>query len=251
MFHKERHDQIVEYVQERGRASVAELAERFDVTEDCIRKDLKQLDGQGTIERVYGGAISVSTSPERSVYKRMGVNTAEKASIAQKAFEQIKEGETVFLDISTTNVLLAGLLAKGQKRCIVISNMVDVLQTLATNPALTVICTGGYVNLETNGYTGALTVSMLEQLRFDRAFFGAVGVDLDSGDVTTFDVDDGLVKSCVIRRARERYLVVDTHKFKAGGNYCYARLSDFGTVITDSPSPATKKALKALHVECI
>ena len=68
MFHKERHDQIVEYVQERGRASVAELAERFDVTEDCIRKDLKQLDGQGTIERVYGGAISVSTSPERSVY---------------------------------------------------------------------------------------------------------------------------------------------------------------------------------------
>ena len=74
---------------------------------------------------------------------------------------------------------------------------------------------------------------------------------MPSGDVTTFDVDDGLVKSCVIKRARERYLVVDTHKFKAGGNYCYARLSDFGTVITDSPSPATKKALKALHVECI
>lgn len=251
MFHKERHDMIVEYVQERGRASVSELAEHFDVTEDCIRKDLKQLDGQGAIERVYGGAISASSVPERSVYKRMNVNTAEKATIAQKAYDQIEEGETIFLDISTTNVLLAGLLAKGHKRCIVMSNMVDALQELATNPALTVICTGGYVNLETNGYVGALTVSMLEPVHFDKAFVGAVGVDLDSGEVSTFDVDDGLVKRCVVRNAAKRFLVVDAHKFKARGNYLFARLGDFDAVITDSPSPATKRKLKAQGTQCI
>ena len=251
MFHKERHDQIVQYVQERGRASVTELAERFDVTEDCIRKDLKQLDGQGSIERVYGGAISAASTPERSVYKRMNVNTAEKSVIAQKAYEQIREGETVFLDISTTNVLLAGLLAKGQKRCIIMSNMVDVLQELATNPALTAICAGGNVNLETNGYTGALTVSMLQRVRFDRAFIGAVGVSLDSGEVTTFDVDDGLVKECVMRNAERTYLVVDAHKLKSRGNYQFAMLEDFDAVITDSPSPATKKALKTMGTDCI
>ncbi|MCH3942187.1 MAG: DeoR/GlpR family DNA-binding transcription regulator [Atopobiaceae bacterium] len=251
MFHKERHDQIVHYVQERGRASVSELAERFDVTEDCIRKDLKQLDGQGSLERVYGGAISVSAAPERSVYKRMNVNTAEKAAIAQKAYEQIREGETIFLDISTTNVILAGLLAKGQKRCIVMSNMIDVLNELATNPALTVICTGGNVNLEANGYVGALTVSTLERVRFDRAFLGAVGVDLESGEVTTFDVDDGLVKECVIGNSRKRYLVVDAHKLRSRGNYQFAQLADFDAVITDSPSAATRKALKARGTECL
>ena len=62
MFLKERHDKIIELINSEGRVTVTDLAELFSVTDDCIRKDLKQLDAQGKLQRVYGGAVSVASA---------------------------------------------------------------------------------------------------------------------------------------------------------------------------------------------
>lgn len=237
MFLKERQDAIVQAINESGRVTVAGLAERFGVTQDCIRKDLKQLDREGMLRRVYGGAISIAYSPEHSVKRRLDVHLDEKRAIAHKAYEQIVPGETIFIDISTTNLALAELLARGKKRCVVMSNMIDTLQTLASNPLLTVIGTGGNVNQEFNGFLGATTLSALEPVYFDKAFLGAFGVDLDHDAVTTFDADDSLVKQLVIRNSAHSYLLVDTHKFGARGSHRYASLEDFDIVFTDAPTP--------------
>lgn len=116
MFLRERQDTIVELIRAEGRVTVSDLASRFGVTEGCIRKDLKQLDVQGALKRVYGGAISTASVSERNVSKRASTLVSEKRAIAEKAYEQIDAGETLFLDVSTTALAIAELLVGGQAR---------------------------------------------------------------------------------------------------------------------------------------
>ncbi|MGI6231028.1 MAG: DeoR/GlpR family DNA-binding transcription regulator [Tractidigestivibacter sp.] len=246
MFLKERQDKIVEIINAEGRVTVPDLASKFGVTEDCIRKDLKQLDARGALKKVYGGAISVATTPERNVSKRISVNTSEKRVIAEKAYDQIAQGDTIFLDVSTTNLSLAEIIAKGTKQLSIVSNMMEILRVLSTNPALNVLGTGGSVNTELDGFMGSMTLKTLEPMRFDKAFLGALAVDLEEGDVFTYVWDDALIKQLVLHNSARSFLVADAHKFEATGNYAYAKISEFDGVITDKPSAKLRSKIKAL-----
>lgn len=251
MFLKERQNIIASMINEKGRVAVAELAEKFSVTVDCIRKDLRQLESQGLAKRVYGGAISVRNTPEKTVYKRFDTNSKDKQIIAEKAYELIRPGDIIFLDISTTVLELAKLLKNGQKRCVVVSNMMDSLHALAENPLLSVICPGGRVSLDLNGFVGALTISNLVPMTFDKAFIGAISVDMQSGDVTTFELDDGLVKRKAIESADVSYLMVDNQKFSSNGNYRFAKINDFDGIITTQIGKKEEKSLETYDIELI
>lgn len=245
MFARERQDAIVALVSQRGRVTVSELAQNFRVTPDCIRKDLRRLDGEGMLRRVYGGAASVATAPEHDLRGRLGVRPEQKRAIALKAYEQIVDGETIFIDISTTTLALARLLAQGHRRCVVVSNGIDALQELSANEGLTVIGTGGSVNREFNGFLGAATCAMLEPISFDKAFLGALGVDLARGSVSTFDMDDRLVKQTVMRNSAHRFLLTDSSKFGVRGTHRYASPSDFDTVFMEREDPKLRALAKA------
>lgn len=143
MFTEERQSAIENCLRENGKVKVKELSEMFQVTEDCIRKDLKILENAGKLKRTYGGAILSQDYPlKRDVVDRRQFNLDKKRTIAAKAFKLIKNNETIFLDISTTNIELAKLLATSNMRVVVVSNMIDILQILATNPSITAIGTG-------------------------------------------------------------------------------------------------------------
>ncbi|MEG2801236.1 MAG: DeoR/GlpR family DNA-binding transcription regulator [Longicatena sp.] len=246
MFTKERHAQIIEMLQDGGKVKVKELSELFQVSEDCIRKDLKQLESKNLCKRVYGGAmVDSDLLLTRNIFERKDQDKDVKKEIAQKAYALIRDGETIFLDVSTTNIYLAQLLARGEKHCIVISNMIDILQILAKNPLLTVIGTGGNVNLELNGFVGALTKHILEQHTFDRCFIGTLGVDKSFQYLTTFDLDDGLIKECVIKNSLHNYVVMDSHKFTQAGNYKFIKLEAIDFIITDSKM--SEEVRKNLH----
>lgn len=234
MFTSERHIAIIEKLTQEGRVKVKELSALFEVSEDCIRKDLKQLEKRNKCKRTYGGAIVVGEEFTRDVFKRKDHFSLEKKEIAQKAFALIKEGDTIFLDISTTNMYLASLLASEKKSCIVISNMIDILQTLAKNPYLTVIGTGGNVNLELNGFVGAATIDIVSKHTFDLCFMGTLGICEEDLSLTTFDLEDGLVKAKVIENSRKSYIVMDTHKFTQAGNYKYITCHDIDGIITNA-----------------
>lgn len=244
MFLQERQNAIAELIAEQGRVAVSDLAARFDVSEDCIRKDLKQLVEEGRAKKVYGGAIRPEAAPERVVLNRVDTNADAKRAIAERAYALIEPGDTVFLDVSSTNHYLAQLLAAGDTHCQVVSTMIDILQILAANPLVTAVGTGGTVNRELNGFVGVRTVEALGPLRFDRAFIAALGVDAVSGDVLTFDADDGIVKRCALERSREAYLVADAEKFGAWGTYAYGNVRDFTAVITAPATPALVKSLE-------
>ena len=251
MFRTERQTIILEELARVGRVSTTELAQRFGVSEDSIRKDLQRLSADGLIQRVYGGAVSLDDTPDRNVTARVDAYRPQKQQIAQKAYDLIQNDQTIYLDVSSTNLYLADLLAKGEKHVIVVSTMLDVIKRVAAGKNVIAQCPGGKMDVELNGFVGATTLSVLQDMCFDLAFLGALGANVEDDAVTVFDMEDGVVKRTVLHGATKAYVLADAHKFHAHGNYRYAGLSDFTGVITDDAGVAYADAIRKLGIELL
>ena len=253
MFTEERHVAIEQCLREKGKVKVKELSEKFQVSEDCIRKDLKALENAGRLKRTYGGAILSQDYPlQRDVIDRRNYHLDKKKIIAEKALGLIKSNETIFLDISTTNIELAKLLAESRMRVVVVSNMIDILQILVKNPAISVIGTGGIMYQTVNGFMGAATIEVIKQYSFDRAFLGSCGVDMVDLSVTTLGVEDGLTKKSVVQSSRHKYVVMEKEKFYFNDSYKFAHFDDINGIITDEyPDSTIVSTLEASGVKLI
>lgn len=245
MMNGERLEIIMQQLTAKGTVKVKDLSTQFQVTEDCIRKDLKQLENAGRLKRTYGGALLSQDYPlQRDVIDRRDTNTEKKRIIAEKAFHLIRDNETVFLDISTTNIMLANLLASSGRRLVVVTNMIDILQALAKSHAITAIGTGGIMYRTVNGFMGAAAIETIKQYSFDRAFIGTCGLDMLDHTVTTLGVEDGLTKKAAIQSSRHKYLIMERDKFYFNDSYKFAHFDDVDGIITDSlPDEATAHAL--------
>ena len=237
MFRNERHEEILQLVARDGRVATTELAERYGVSEDSIRKDLQQLDAEGKLQRVYGGAVALADLPARQVVTRVDDHADEKRAIAAKAFGLVEDGMTVFLDVSSTNLYLADLLAASDKRLLVVSNMLELLSRVAAGPNIDAQCPGGHVSSELNGLVGGVTTRGLARGHFDLAFLGTIEFDLERNQVSTFDSEDAAVKMTALENASRAYVVGGSHKFALQGSFRYARLTDFEAIITDELRP--------------
>lgn len=251
MFTEERQEAIEKCLREKGKVKVKDLSERFQVTEDCIRKDLKVLENAGKLKRTYGGAILSQDYPlERDVIDRRNYHLEKKQIIAAKAFKLIRNNETIFLDISTTNIELAKLLATSDMRVVVVSNMIDILQILAVNPSITAIGTGGTMYRTVNGFMGAAAIEVIKQYSFDRAFMGSCGVDMTDCTLTTLGVEDGLTKKAVLQSSRHKYVVMEKEKFYFNDSYKFAHFDDISSIITDElPEETIVHALETAGVK--
>lgn len=251
MFTEERLEFIENSLQRDGKVRVKELSEKLSVTEDCIRKDLKILENKGRLKRTYGGAILSRDYPlQRDVVDRRDYHLDKKKVIANKAFDLIQDHETIFIDISTTNIELAQLLKNSNKRVVVVSNMIDILQILVQNPKITVVGTGGTMYSTVNGFMGAATIEIIKQYSFDRAFIGSCGIDMVDSSVTTLGVEDGLTKKAAIASSRHKYVMMEREKFYFNDSYKFAHLDDINGIITDVfPDLTIIRALEAARVK--
>lgn len=250
MFIEERQIAIEKVLREEGKVRTRELSEMFQVTEDCIRKDLKTLENAGKLKRTYGGAILSQDYPlERDVIDRRNYHVDKKMVIAVKAMTLIKEREAIFLDISTTNIELAKLLAKSKMQLTVVSNMIDILQLLAQNPKITAIGTGGIMYPTVNGFLGSAAIQVIRQYSFDRAFMGSCGIDMMDHTVTTLGVEDGLTKKAAIESSRHKYAVMEREKFYFNESYKFIQLDELDGIITDEfPDQSVQDMLDSLGV---
>ncbi len=250
MFTEERQAEIERILHKNGKVLVKELSERFQVTDDCIRKDLKNLENAGKLKRTYGGAILSQDYPlNRAVIDRRDLNTDSKRLIAEKSMNMIKDGETIFLDISTTNIELAKVLAATQKNVTVVSNMIDILEILMINRNITIIGTGGTMHSEVNGFIGIATAEQIKKFSFDRSFLGTTGISMTDNAVTTLGAEDGLTKKTAMESSRHTYIVMDSEKFYYNDSYKYAYFDDISGIITDKePDKTIRDALEAANV---
>jgi DeoR family transcriptional regulator, glycerol-3-phosphate regulon repressor len=253
LFAEERLQEILNLLNSEGKVKVKDLSTKFSVTEDCIRKDLKVLENKGYLKRTYGGAVQVRESSNNyDIQARREINVQSKTIIAQKAFDIIQDRETIFLDLSTTNILLAKLLAESAKRATIITNTLEILNILSSQNNITVVATGGVLNKSLLGFTGAATIELISKYKFDRSFIGSCGVDAFDRSITTFEIDDGITKRAIIEASKKAYLVMEGNKFHFDGNYKFASLNDIDCIVTDElPNSETIKILEDLDIELI
>lgn len=260
MFPKQRRTKILEIINSTGHATVESLAHTFGVSVDSIRKDLKVFSDEGLCRREYGGAFRVGDAPAVATTpfpdSPVLSDTADdvllgdegRRAVASRAYMEINDGDAVFLDISRTNLYLADLIAQGDKRLIVTTNMVEIPQRVSSNPKVTAFATGGYLNPQLTGFTGSASISLLEPLLFAKAFIGVNGINLKNSGVLSYDMDDGMVKQKVIANASYRFLMVDKDKFSIEMGYRFASITDFSAVITDATDPEILRAIAAKGV---
>lgn len=244
---EERHNLILQQLQEKGKVRVRDLAETFKVTEDLIRKDLTVLENAGHLKRNYGGAVPIRQNVQRILASRKKIpNMDAKNRIAKKAFNLIEPGQVVYLDISTSNVVLAKMIADANLPVTVVTNMLAIMEIL-TNSNINVVGIGGQLDYGREGFIGALAFDMLKNFRFDIAFVGAVGIELEENAVTILTSDEGLTKKLMLKNSIRKYLVCEKEKLRKQGNYQFAEIDDFDGLITDSPLEAADQNIFDEH----
>lgn len=253
MFAQERQDNIIQIINLEGSVRVKDLSLQFDVTEDCIRKDLAILEKKGLLKKAYGGAVRVRENPH--LYKsedRKNTPNDERIILAKKAMNLIDEQDTLFLDISLANIEIAQLLKDSQKEVTVITNMIDVLNILSHCSHITLIFIGGQINKEGDGFCGNLSVSLIQSFKIDKAFMGVVGVDYELGYLSTYHIDDGCMKKAVINQSHMSYMLCEERKLKEDGNYVFASLNDiYGLIVSKELNQQMREALDTYSLEII
>ena len=253
MFMEERQAAIMNLLLKKGKVLVKELADKYSVTEDCIRKDLGALERQGKLKRTYGGAVPMRENLHMlEVSKHKETDVDAKRRIAQAAVKLIRDKEMIFLDISTSNLAIAERLVQEDRDISVVTNMIDILVILARNPQIHVYFAGGKINKSRDGFWGGMTLDFISRLKPDVAFVGAVGVDVKENSVSTYDIEDGINKAAIVRVSKRAYVVAEARKLSSDGNYNYTTLDTLSGLITDmKPSRDICQAAENFGVEII
>jgi len=227
--------QTREYIEEKHVVTIRELqALHPNVSLMTIHRDLDILEQMGTIVKVRGGARSVRHTGDPGFEERLRENNAGKSSVAAKALDLICPHTTVFLDASTTNLVLARKLPDLDLN--IFTNAPNIALELCrlSNPSIT-LC-GGTINRKNMSVSGQITLDMLDKINIDLAFVGVSGCNADAG-FTCGTERDMLVKRMVIQKARTRVVMCDKAKFSRLMPYTFARFSDVDYLISDGAIP--------------
>ena len=253
MYAEERQQAMAQLVTERGRLSVAAIAEQFDVTTETVRRDLSVLERMGLLRRVHGGAVPASSLAviESGLGERDQANTAQKELVAKAALEQLPPpGGTVLLDAGSTTGRFASLLPRDH-RLTVVTHAVPIAARLAVHPQIELHLLPGRVRTTTQAAVGADTVTALQHLRVDVAFLGTNGITVEHG-LSTPDHDEAAAKRAMVGAARRVVCLTDASKVGTEAAIRFAALDEIDVLVTDSGiEAADREAFEAAGPEVV
>ncbi len=243
MYPQERQQAIVQIARTAERVAVSELAERFEVTSETIRRDLETLDRRGILRRVHGGAVVTErlSLVEPDLADREPAHAAEKSRIAQAALAHLPGGVdgSVILDAGSTITRLAALLRPGAAGTVV-TNSLPVAAQLAGLDQVGVQLLGGRLRGVTQACVGPEPLARLGALRCDVAFIGTNGLTPRHG-LSTPDHDEAAVKRAMIAAARKVVVLADSSKIGIELLVSFAPSAAVDVLITDAGIPATDR----------
>jgi DeoR family transcriptional regulator, fructose operon transcriptional repressor len=234
MYAEERQQAIAAMVISRGRASVAELAQAYDVTTETVRRDLAALDKAGVVRRVHGGAVPARALHlvEAGVGDREATNAQHKDAIAAAAIEFFPlNGASVLLDAGTTTARIAALVPTDRE-FVVVTNSVPIAARLSAITNVTLQLLGGRVRGLTQAAVGEQALRTLDTLRVDIAFIGTNGISVRHG-LSTPDSDEAAVKRAMVQCANYVVVAADSSKVGHEDFVSFAPISSVDTLITD------------------
>lgn len=229
----ERRNQIEQIIIMNKSVLVVDLAKKFDVTTETIRGDLEKLEKQGVLIRTYGGATLVEANePDMTIQVRDTINYEGKHNIGTRAAKLIKDGETIFLDASTSSLHVARNI-KEKRGITVITNAEKVVMELADCPAIRVICTGGQLEPKNMSYVGRMTEAMIRKHYYaNKFFFSCRGVTLHRGLMESSEAE-AEIKKAMMDSSESAIFLCDHKKLGRIGINSISDLSCIDSFITD------------------
>lgn len=236
----ERQRRIAEKVLDEGQISIAQIIDLFGVSEITARRDLNELDRQGLLRRVHGGAIaSLGRSYEPHFQTRTAKNKTEKIIIGIKAAEQVFDGDSIALDVGTTTLeIVRGLIDKRNLTIVTSSIQIanEVIATLSLDTNVRLILAGGVVRARELSMVGMIAERTVRELHVDKAFIGIGGISLRDG-LTEYNMEDARMKQVLIESAQEKFVVADSGKFGRTTFTTVGPITSVDAIITDGNAP--------------
>jgi len=253
MYAEERQQAIARLVAQRSRIGVQDLASRFRVTTETVRRDLSALERLGLVRRVHGGAVPVGAlgPNESGLGEREGVNVEAKQRIAKAALALLPPaGSTVLMDAGTTTSRLAAELP-ADRPLSVWTHSVPVASHLLVHPQLELHLLPGRVRATTQAAVGPSTIAALADLRAEVAFLGTNGLTPDHG-LTTPDPDEAATKRGLVAAAHHVVVLADGAKLGHESAVRFAATGEVDTLVTDdSADPDLVTELEATGMEVL
>ncbi len=240
-----RQSEIIDLARSSGRVTVEDLARRFEVSPQTIRKDLNELCDGRVLTRVHGGAIVASGVENLAYDARRFVATDEKKAIGRAAADLIPNNCSLFINIGTTTEEVASALASHED-LLVITNNLNVAMLLYRQPRIEVVLAGGSVRSSDGGVVGSTAIGIIRQFKVDYAIIGASAID-EEGALLDFDFREVQVAQAIIENARSVMLVADSTKFSRSAPVRIADIGQIDTFVTDRMTSTAVAGLCRSH----
>ncbi len=251
LYQPERLEKIEQALATQPRVTVAALASMLRVSPVTVRADLATLEKRGRVLRVHGGAMPANQTPyELNFTSRAQIHHAAKRAIGKYAASLVHDGDSIFIDASTTALELARQV-RDRRELTVITNSIRSAQELVTSPNVTVIMPGGIVRREAFSLVGMWSADLIQQFNIGRAFMGARGFTLAEG-LTDVNPDEVALKRAIAAAAKQVIALMDYSKWNEVALASFCPLQQLSCIVSDKRAPrALVEQAKARGIQVV
>ncbi len=247
---KDRQTAILELIELHRSLSVGELANKFGVSEETIRRDIRQLESAARVEKIHGGVRLPAAQLEPPYFQRVNHNAEIKKCIGEHAATLVTDGMTIFIDSGTTSYWLAKALT-CKKNLTVLTNSLEVASEVACKPDCNLVIIGGAVNMDYRAVFGIEAIKQAQQHIPDLLFLSVGGVSATNGWLD-FSLEEAAFKRALLALAKKKIVLADFSKFDAAGTVQFAALDHIDAFVCElMPTDTLANALKVAGVELI
>ncbi|WP_105132469.1 DeoR/GlpR family DNA-binding transcription regulator [Burkholderia sp. BE12] len=235
MLTTQRKKTILDALARDGQVLAAELSVQFGVSEDTVRRDLRELAAEGLLQRVHGGALPASPAVAPFA-QREALETTEKRRIARRAAQMIAPGQVAIVDGGTTSALLVGQLP-ADLRATIVTHSPSVAVALAAHPSIDVILIGGRLYKHSIVAVGAAAMEGIARIHADLYFMGVTGVHPVAG-LSTGDFEEAAIKRALSERAAETVVLASQSKLRAASQFVIGDIALAQTIVVEKETDA-------------
>ena len=243
MFANERQHKILSLLKANGAVTTAELVDTFAVSIETVRRDLLQLERDGQLQRVHGGAVSPGgMRPYADLPHRLEANQEDKAELSATAALLVEEDDIICIDSGSTAYFFAKALAERFSRLTVITHSMDVFQILSHKEGFRIILCGGCYSPQEKAFHGSITLDTLSRLHVRKAFLCPSAISLKTG-IWDYDRELSQVQKQILTMCDRAYFLADSEKFETSALLKLCDTSANHIYITDSGLPQQYRQL--------
>lgn len=237
MLGENRKEIIIKLLNKQGTVKVADLQKIFNTSLQTVRRDLEILEKEGVIKKVYGGAIL-----NKSFLQPLSLETREKSSLNEKdeisntALKFIDEGDSIALNDSTTNLMIAKKLSEHFKNLTIITNSLEIISTLSEVKGFNVILAGGILNSENKAFYGEITENILDKFVINKAFICVSSFSLKNG-ITDYPLEEVKIQQKLMEISQNSFIIADSNKLESSSLIKVRDISEKEILITDHNIP--------------